>query len=120
MPQPTVPAQIDANIPRNQVAAIIHRLQLLNTVGLPAQLPTLAQSWLWAIGEEVTDGTNPTSLITREQCVTMLHRYHIGASTTIAQSWRWAIDKGITDGTRPRDQISRQEAVTMLHRLSRL
>lgn len=33
-------------------------------------------AWEWAIKEGITDGTNPQGAITREQVVTMLHRYH--------------------------------------------
>jgi N-acetylmuramoyl-L-alanine amidase CwlA len=34
------------------------------------------EAWEWAIKEGITDGTNPQGAITREQVVTMLHRYH--------------------------------------------
>lgn len=34
------------------------------------------EAWEWAIKEGITDGTNPKGTITREQVVTMLHRYH--------------------------------------------
>lgn len=34
------------------------------------------EAWDWAIKEGITDGTNPQGAITREQVVTMLHRYH--------------------------------------------
>ena len=34
------------------------------------------EAWEWAIKEGITDGTNPQEAITREQVVTMLHRYH--------------------------------------------
>lgn len=34
------------------------------------------EAWEWAKKEGITDGTNPQGAITREQVVTMLHRYH--------------------------------------------
>ncbi len=34
------------------------------------------EAWDWAIKEGITDGTNPQGNVTREQVVTMLHRYH--------------------------------------------
>jgi len=34
------------------------------------------EAWDWAIKQGITDGTNPQGAITREQVVTMLHRYH--------------------------------------------
>jgi len=34
-----------------------------------------AEAWEWAKGEGITDGTNPKGPVTREQSVTMLHRY---------------------------------------------
>jgi hypothetical protein len=34
--------------------------------------------WDWAIAEGITDGTNPTFPITREQLVTILWRYYVG------------------------------------------
>lgn len=35
-----------------------------------------ATAWDWAIANGITDGTTPQDNITREQAVTMLHRYH--------------------------------------------
>ena len=34
------------------------------------------EAWEWAKKEGITDGTNPQGNVTREQVVTMLHRYH--------------------------------------------
>ncbi len=34
------------------------------------------EAWDWAKKEGITDGTNPKGAVTREQVVTMLHRYH--------------------------------------------
>jgi len=35
-----------------------------------------AEAWAWAISHRLTDGTNPQGTPTREQMVTLLHRYH--------------------------------------------
>ncbi|MCL2379151.1 MAG: N-acetylmuramoyl-L-alanine amidase, partial [Defluviitaleaceae bacterium] len=34
------------------------------------------EAWTWAVGIGITDGTNPQGIPTREQMVTLLHRYH--------------------------------------------
>jgi N-acetyl-anhydromuramyl-L-alanine amidase AmpD len=34
------------------------------------------EAWEWAINNNITDGTHPKGTITREQVITMLHRYH--------------------------------------------
>jgi len=34
------------------------------------------EAWEWAIAQDLTDGTNPQGAPTREQMVTLLHRYH--------------------------------------------
>jgi N-acetylmuramoyl-L-alanine amidase len=34
------------------------------------------EAWEWGVKEGITDGTNPQGAVTREQVVTMLHRYH--------------------------------------------
>jgi len=34
------------------------------------------EAWAWAVGLGITDGTNPKGVPTREQMITLLHRYH--------------------------------------------
>ena len=34
------------------------------------------EAWEWAVANGLTDGTNPQNPVTREQMVTILHRYH--------------------------------------------
>jgi len=34
------------------------------------------ETWAWAVNNGLTDGTNPRNPATREQMVTILHRYH--------------------------------------------
>jgi len=51
---------------------------------LPVSLPESPQgpsnwareAWDWAVGLGITDGTNPQGTPTREQMITMLHRYY--------------------------------------------
>ena len=38
------------------------------------------EAWAWAISLGIIDGTNPQGVPTREQMVTLLHRYHIAAA----------------------------------------
>jgi len=35
------------------------------------------EAWAWGIANNLTDGTNPRGVPTREQMVTLLHRYHM-------------------------------------------
>lgn len=46
----------------------------------PADEPSswAKDAWAWAKEAGITDGTNPQGACTREQVVTMLHRYHLG------------------------------------------
>lgn len=37
--------------------------------------PYARDAWIWAIDQGITDGTNPKSMATREQVITMLHRF---------------------------------------------
>ncbi|MFA5575906.1 MAG: glycoside hydrolase family 25 protein [Tissierellaceae bacterium] len=34
------------------------------------------EAWKWAVEKKITDGTNPKGTVTREQLVTMLHRFY--------------------------------------------
>ena len=89
----------------------------------------------WAKANGVSDGTNPTASITREQLVTMLWRY-AGESTSTASldgfndastvsdyavtAMRWAVEKGIINGANgslnPRNNASRAEVAAILMR----
>jgi hypothetical protein len=42
--------------------------------GVPSRFAQ--EAWEWAKVHEITDGTHPRGAVTREQLVTMLHRYH--------------------------------------------
>jgi N-acetylmuramoyl-L-alanine amidase len=45
---------------------------------LPGHEPSdwAKEAWAWALGNKITDGTNPTHGATREQAVKLLHNYH--------------------------------------------
>ena len=45
-------------------------------VPIPQPSPWAQEAWEWGIGLGLTDGTNPQGVPTREQMVTLLHRYH--------------------------------------------
>ena len=90
----------------------------------------------WAVEKGVSDGTNPTATITREQIVTMLWRY-VGEPETAgeqyatfadadsvsdwaAEAMNWAVANGIVQGVdnqlKPQGEASRAQLATMLFR----
>jgi hypothetical protein len=97
--------------------------------------PWYAKVWEWAMDEAVTDGTNPTNAISREQVATMLWRlkgkpessydYSQLVGADVISDWaedamRWATETGIIigddNGIRPKDSITRAEVATILMR----
>ena len=90
----------------------------------------------WAMANGVSDGTNPHSPLTREQLVTMLHRYLGEPATTgslstftdanAVSAWAktamaWAIEKGIITGVTtttlaPQSAATRAQCATILMR----
>ena len=89
----------------------------------------------WAVAEGVSDGTNPSGLITREQMITMLWRVvgkPVGeadlssfADAGEISSWaesavNWAVDAGLVNGTgaglNPLGDASRAEVVAVISR----
>ena len=93
------------------------------------------ESMAWAVQQGVSDGTNPSGQITREQLVTLLYRYagSPSASTQMPFSdtntisgyaydaMRWAVENdilsGYGDGTlAPQAQATRAQAAVMLMR----
>lgn len=90
----------------------------------------------WSVRTGVSDGTNPTGIISREQLVTMLYRY-AGApkvsgnlnqftdagsvSGWASDAMIWAVDKGIVTGTNsgtlnPSGSATRAETAAILMR----
>jgi len=46
----------------------------------PDVAPWARDAWAWAMREGITDGTRPSDPVTRQEIVTMLHRYHLAQS----------------------------------------
>ncbi len=123
----------DTGMTRAMVWAVLARMDGQSVSG--ASWMETARSW--AMSEGVSDGTDPNSLITREQLATMLYRYAgspavtgngISAFTDAASvsSWavdamNWALEQGIItgmgDGTlSPQGTATRAQAAAMLMR----
>ena len=123
----------DTGMTRAMVWAVLARMDGQSVSGV--NWVTTARSW--AMAEGVSDGTDPNSLITREQLATMLYRYAgspavtgngISAFTDAASvsSWavdamNWALEQGIItgmgDGTlSPQGTATRAQAAAMLMR----
>ena len=60
------------NLTRAQLITILARQAGIDTTG---GATWYSKAWEWAVSVELTDGTNPEGIITREQMVTMLYRY---------------------------------------------
>ena len=90
----------------------------------------------WAVAQDVSDGTNPDAVVTREQIAAMLYRYagSPAAEGTLdftdsgdisgwaADAMAWAVEKGILTGTpdgklNPQGTATRAEAAVMLLRM---
>jgi N-acetylmuramoyl-L-alanine amidase len=56
-------------LPKPQAAA-------LPMPALPQPSTWASEAWAWGTGLGITDGTNPQGQPTREQMITLLHRYH--------------------------------------------
>lgn len=132
----------NANMTRAMVWAILARIDGETVTGDT----WAADAQAWAVAEGVSDGTNPTGAVTREQFVTMLYRYavakgydvSIGESTNIlsyadfGQISEWAIPAmqwacgssvitGVTDSTlAPQDTATRAQCAAMLMRFVEL
>ena len=89
----------------------------------------------WAKANGVSDGTNPTVNITREQLVTMLYRYAgspaangsldgfsdaASVSAYAVNAMHWAVANGIVNGSNgklnPQDNATRAEVAAILMR----
>ena len=94
---------------RGMLMTILARMDGVDTAGTPWYKAGME----WAVAKGVSDGTNPTGLITREQIVTMLYRYennpYGGASLTgfvdadDVSDWaqaavEWAVYVGLLEG----------------------
>ena len=89
----------------------------------------------WAKANGVSDGTNPTVNITREQLVTMLYRYAgspkangsldsfsdaASVSSYAVNAMQWAVENGIVNGSNgklnPQDNATRAQVAAILMR----
>jgi len=60
----------------NMIQSELNKLKEENNMGDNTPSSWAKEAWEWAKKEGITDGTNPQGNVTREQVVTMLHRYH--------------------------------------------
>ena len=130
----------EADTTRGMIVTILARLDGKNTSGNP----WYQAGQRWAMEYEISDGTNMTSAITREQLVTMLFRYAVKnglEAVTLAENlsrftdassvsdWavpamQWAVGQGLIQGSngllRPQANASRAEVATILMRFCEL
>ena len=102
---------INGSTTRGMLMTILARMSGVDTTGSE---PWYQAGLDWAVANEVSDGTNPEAVITREQLVTMLYR-NAGSPTAdlsaldgfadadSVSSWAqdamaWAIENGIVTG----------------------
>lgn len=104
----------NANTTRSMIVTILARMEGVNTSG---GATWYAAGRAWAMGAGISDGTNMTGKITREQLAAMLYRYaklkgyDVSASADISgytdasgvSSWatdamRWAVSAGLING----------------------
>lgn len=81
------------------------------------------EAYDWAKELGLTDGSNPTGALTRQQFFTVLKRYHDTfilnkgeVSASHKELWVKIISQGITDGSNPRALATREQVGTMIHR----
>ena len=125
---------------RGMIVTILARLDGKNTSGTP----WYQAGQRWAMEYEISDGTNMTGAITREQLVTMLFRYAVKnglEAVTLSENltqftdasdisaWaiyamQWAVGQGLIQGSngqlRPQANASRAEVATILMRFCEL
>ena len=127
----------NANTTRSMIVTILARMEGVNTSG---GATWYAAGRAWAMGAGISDGTNMTGKITREQLAAMLYRYaklkgyDVSASADISgytdassvSSWatdamRWAVSAGLINGRTattlaPQDNATRAEVASILMR----
>ena len=125
---------------RGMIVTILARLDGKNTSGTP----WYQAGQRWAMEYEISDGTNMTGAITREQLVTMLFRYAVkngleavtlsenltqftdasDISAWAVSAMQWAVGQGLIQGSngllRPQANASRAEVATILMRFCEL
>ena len=130
----------EADTTRGMIVTILARLDGKNTSGTP----WYQAGQRWAMEYEISDGTNMTGAITREQLVTMLFRYAVKnglEAVTLSENltqftdasdisaWaiyamQWAVGQGLIQGSngqlRPQANASRAEVATILMRFCKV
>ena len=125
---------------RGMIVTILARLDGKNTSGTP----WYQAGQRWAMEYEISDGTNMTGAITREQLVTMLFRYAVkngleavtlsenltqftdasDISAWAVSAMQWAVGQGLIQGSngllRPQANASRAEVATILMRFCKV
>ena len=130
----------EADTTRGMIVTILARLDGKNTSGTP----WYQAGQRWAMEYEISDGTNMTGAITREQLVTMLFRYAVkngleavtlsenltqftdasDISAWAVSAMQWAVGQGLIQGSngqlRPQANASRAEVSTILMRFCKV
>ena len=130
----------NADTTRGMIVTILARLDGKNTSGTP----WYQAGQRWAMEYEISDGTNMTGAITREQLVAMLFRYAVkngleavtlsenltqftdasDISAWAVSAMQWAVGQGLIQGSngqlRPQANASRAEVATILMRFCEL
>ena len=130
----------EADTTRGMIVTILARLDGKNTSGTP----WYQAGQRWAMEYEISDGTNMTGAITREQLVTMLFRYAVkngleavtlsenltqftdasDISAWAVSAMQWAVGQGLIQGSNgqlhPQANASRAEVATILMRFCEL
>ena len=130
----------EAATTRGMIVTILARLDGKNTSGTP----WYQAGQRWAMEYEISDGTNMTGAITREQLVAMLFRYAVkngleavtlsenltqftdasDISAWAVSAMQWAVGQGLIQGSngqlRPQANASRAEVATILMRFCEL
>ena len=123
----------NADTTRGMIVTVLARLDGKSTAGTP----WYAAGQRWAMEYEISDGTNMTGAITREQLVAMLFRYAVKnglKAVTLSENLTqftdasdisaWAVGQGLIQGSngqlRPQANASRAEVATILMRFCEL
>ena len=130
----------EADTTRGMIVTILARLDGKNTSGSP----WYQAGQRWAMEYEISDGSNMTGAITREQLVAMLFRYAVkngleavtlsenltqftdasDISAWAVSAMQWAVGQGLIQGSngqlRPQANASRAEVATILMRFCEL
>ena len=130
----------NADTTRGMIVTVLARLDGKSTAGTP----WFAAGQRWAMEYEISDGTNMTGAITREQLVAMLFRYAVkngleavtlsenltqftdasNISAWAVSAMQWAVGQGLIQGSngqlRPQANASRAEVATILMRFCEL